>query len=106
MSDNLIAREKEEKYTFWCNAGIIFWCYNLVVNNDGTFSNLFLSTPILFSLLSILFDYLSNIVYYVKVEKNSNASDIPNRWLNIHKFVMLGISILFVIVIYITKFII
>ena len=100
MEDNLIAREKEEKITFWACSGIIaILHYNYFIPNGFNF---IVFIPFIFSIFTILFDFLSNFIYYTKVERDPNIETIGILWINWLKFISFIISLISFLIIYFT----
>lgn len=102
--DNLIAREKEEKITFWFTTIMIGLCYNILENNRPIVDwiwYLFL-IPMTSSVFALLFDWLSNTKFYVTVENNPECKTIYIlKKLDKLKFWALGISLISFTIIYI-----
>jgi DMSO/TMAO reductase YedYZ heme-binding membrane subunit len=99
--DNLIAREKEEKISFWMSTGIIIFCYNLIDNNYFSFDWRLYLIPMCSSVLAIVFDWISNFIYYFKVEKNSSCAITNTKWFNILRIISLFISFVSIVILYI-----
>lgn len=95
MKDNLIARQKEEKITLLVSAGIIAIMHNLISTHTVEDINLFwYSIPFFSSILTLIFDWCSNVKFYTEVEKDENVEVTGTKWFNRGKTIFFGISVI------------
>ena len=105
MENNLIAREKEEKITYWVCTGILVFSHLLIIN-DSIKTNWLTYVCMILSSLCIILDWISNFVFYLKVEHNPSISNIGTKSINIFRIISFFVLVICFIINYINIFII
>ena len=96
MENNLIAREKEERITSFICTGIWGLSNIFIILSLGVYWLSLLC--ILFTTFCVCFDWLSNFIYYVKVENNLDIKDVGTKPINILRIISFICSwVLFII---------